>query len=227
LRALIRKRNLLITLVLCLAIVPFSINAVCASVSPPFEFVTPWVWESSPNLTIESPTANGTYTGTVMLNFTVEKSSYWFNNQSGYWNDFYLDNFNLKNTTIEQKLKSVTYVLDGYLTTIPVDSNLFLPYKGSVELANLTEGTHQLIVYTNATGVYRSFRGFFAQTQINDSNKTAIVFTFTPTPSPTPLSNQESFSVVPVVISVAAVVLVAAGLLVYHKKYKKDLVKKG
>ena len=184
--------------------------------TPPFEFVTPWVWESSPNLTIESP-VNGTYIGRIMLNFTVEAPKNWFNNQSGNWDDF-----NLKNTAIEQKLKSVAYVLDGYLTTIPVDSNLCLPYKGSVELANLTEGTHQLIVYTNATGVYRSFRGFFAQTQINDSNKASIIFTFTPTPLPTPLSNQESFPLVPVAAIAAVAVIVVAGLLVYFKKYKRE-----
>ena len=112
----------------------FSGNTVYGSVSPPFEFVTPWVWESSPNLTIESPT-NGTYNGKVVLNFTIEASNTWLNNQSGNWN-----NFNLRNTAIEQKLKSVTYILDGCSTTIPVDSNLCLPYRGSIELANLTEG---------------------------------------------------------------------------------------
>ena len=117
-------------------------------------------------LTIESP-INGTYTGRALLNFTVEAPNNWFNNQRGKWNDF-----NLYNTAIEQKLKSISYVLDGNLTIIPVDSNLGLPYKGSIELTNLTKGTHQLINYANATGVYRSFRGFFAQTQINDSNST-------------------------------------------------------
>lgn len=216
---MVRKRNLLITLVLCLAIVSFSINAVCASVSPPFEFVTPWVWDGSPNLTIESPTVNGTYTGTVMLNFTVEKSSYWFNNQSGNWDDF-----NLKNTAIEQKLKSVTYVLDGYLTTIPVDSNLCLPYKGSVELANLTEGTHQLIVYTNATGVYRSFRGFFAQIQVNDSNKTAIVFNFAPTPTPSPTIAPASQIVQILNIGIVLViVIVVIGCLLVVRRHRKPI----
>jgi hypothetical protein len=159
---------------------------------------------------------NNIYWKSLLLNFTVEAPNNWFNNQSGNWNDF-----NLYNTAIEQKLKSISYFLDGNLTTISVDSNLGLPYKGSVELTNLTEGTHQLIVNTNATCVYRSFRGFFAQTQINDSNKTAIVFTFTQTPSLTPLSNQESFPVVTVVtVSIAILALVFAGLLVYHKKHK-------
>ena len=182
---------------------------------PSSTFVTPWVWESPPKLTIESP-INGTYTGKAMLNFTVEAPNNWFNNQSASWNDF-----NRYNTAIEQKLKSISYVLDGNLTTIPIDNNLCFPYKDAIELANLTEGTHQLIVFTNATGVYRSFRGFFAQTQINDSNKTSIVFTFTPTPSPTSLSNQESFPVVPVAtVFVVVVALAVAGLLVYHKKHK-------
>ena len=40
-----------------------------------------------------------------MLNFTVEAPKYWLNNQSINWNDF-----NQKNTAIEQKLKSITYV---------------------------------------------------------------------------------------------------------------------
>ncbi len=57
--------------------------------SPPFEFVTPWVWESPPKLTIESP-INGTYTGRAILNFTVEAPNNWFNNQSENWNEFNL-----------------------------------------------------------------------------------------------------------------------------------------
>jgi hypothetical protein len=191
-----------------------SINAVYASVSPPFKFVTPWVWESSPNLTIESP-CSGTYTGRVTLNFTVEKPSYWFNNESKYW----------ITSAVEQTLKSVTYVLDGNSTTISVDSNLCLPYKGSIELTNLTERTHQLIVYMNATGVYRSFRGFYAQTQINDSNKTAIVFTFTPTPSPVPTItsiNQtvQSYYFDITVVVLAVVVLLVISLLLFRKHRK-------
>ncbi len=189
------------------------------SKSTPFNFVTPWVWDSPPKLIVESP-INGTNIERALLNFTVEAPNNWFNNQSENWNDF-----NLYNTAIEQKLKSISYFLDGNLTTISVDSNLCLPYKGSVELTNLTEGTHQLIVYTNATGVYRSFRGFFAQTQINDSNKTAIVFTFTPKLLPTPLSNQASFPLVPVTsIAVAVVALAIVGLLVYLKKHKMKTV---
>ena len=213
---MVRKRNLQITLVVFLAIVSLSINAVCASVSSPFEFATPWVWESPPNLRIESPT-NGTYNGLVMLNFTVAAPKFWFNNQSGNWDDF-----NLKNTAIEQKLKSVTYVLNGYLTTIPVDSNLCLPYKASIELANLSEGTHHFIVYTNATGVYRSFRGFFAQTQNNDSNKTAIVFNFVPKPTPSPTTAPVSQMVQAFTVGIVLViVIVVISCLLAIKRYRK------
>lgn len=217
---LVLRRKLLITLVLCLAIVSFSISAVYASVSPPFEFITPWVWDGSPKLTIESP-VNRTYIGRIMLNFTVEASSYWFNNQSSNRYDF-----NRKNTAIEQKLKSVTYVLDGYLTTIPVDSNLCLPYEGSIELANLTEGTHQLKVYTNATGVYKSFRGFFAETQINDSIKSTIVFNFipTPTPSPTIAPAHQMVQVLNIGIVLVIVILVIGCLLVIRRHRRTSIV---
>jgi hypothetical protein len=187
--------------------------------SPPFQFVTPWVWESPPKLTIESP-INGTYAERAMLKFTVEAPNNWFNNQSENWNDF-----NLKNTAIEQKLVSISYVLDGNLITIPVDSNLCLPYHGSIELANLTEGTHQLIVYINATGVYRSFRGFFAQTQINDTRATTVVFNFippsapslTPSTTPPPTLKVEAIALVSMIIGVVAV----ASLLAYFKKRKR------
>ena len=161
-----RKQTFAVTVTLALLVFSIVTFPSVSAEQPPFNFVTPWVWESPPKLTIESP-INGTYTGRALLNFTVEAPNNWFNNQRGKWNDF-----NLYNTAIEQKLKSISYVLDGNLTIIPVDSNLGLPYKGSIELTNLTKGTHQLINYANATGVYRSFRGFFAQTQINDSNST-------------------------------------------------------
>ena len=164
-----------------------------------------------PKLIIESPTNATTYDGKVTLNFTVEAPNNWFNNQSENWNDF-----NLKSTAIEQKLKSVTYILDDDLNTISIDSNLCLPYKGSIELTNLIEGTHQLTVYTNATGVYRSFRGFFAQTQINDSNKTVIDFNFVPAPTPSPLTKRNSphleltdfLLLVGVIVSIIAVLTV-------------------
>jgi hypothetical protein len=220
-----RKRNVLITLGLSLAIVSFSFNTVYASVSPPFKFVTPWIWETPPNLTIESPTVNGTYTGSVMLNFTIEKTSYWFNNQSSNWNEF-----NQKNTAIEQKLISVTYILDDYLTTIPVDSNLCVPYKSSIELANLTEGTHQLILSTNATGVYRSFRGYFAQTQIYNSNKTAIVFNFSPAPSDTPTSTSANQLVhsyyADITIVILSLVALLVSILIYRKHQKHSTLNK-
>jgi len=54
--------------------------------------------------------------------------------------------------------------------------------------AKRTEGTHLLIVYMHATGVYRSFRDFFAQTQIDDPNGIVIVFDFDPAVTPSPLS---------------------------------------
>ena len=178
-----------------------------------FKFVSPWVWESSPNLTIESP-INGTYTGKITLNFTIEKSSYWFNNESKYW----------ITSAVEQTLKSVTYVLDGNSTALSVDSNLYVPYKGSIELTNLTDGAHQLIVYLNATGVYRSFRGYYAQTQINDSNKTAIVFTFIPTPSRTPTItsiNQAVQSYYVGIIVIVVMALLIIGCLLAFRRHRK------
>jgi hypothetical protein len=181
-----------------------------------FNFVTPWVWETPPNLTVESPT-NGTYTERVLLNFTVEAPTNWFNNQSGNWNEF-----NLYNTAIEQRLKSISYFLDGNLTTITVDSNLGLPYKGSVELTNLTEGTHQLTVFTNATGVYRSFRGFFAETQINDFNKTVIDFNFIPSPASSPINPSVNQTVEPLNMGIVVLlVLVVIGCLLLYRRHRK------
>ena len=141
-----KEKTVTLILLLCIIITPLSITTIQAFASPPFKFVTPWIWETPPKLTIESPT-NGTYTGRITLNFSAEAPSHWFNNQSAYWNNF-------NSEKIEQKLKSVIYVLDGHSTTIPVESNLCSPYKDSIELANLTEGTHLLTVYMNATGVY-------------------------------------------------------------------------
>ena len=182
---------------------------------PSSTFVTPWVWESPPTLIVESP-INGTYTEKATLNFTVEAPNNWFSNQSASWNEF-----NRYNTAIEQKLKSISYILDGNLTTIPVDCNLGSPYKGSIELTNLTQGTHQLIVYTNATGVYRSFRGYFVQTQINDTNQTIIDFNFIPAPpSPINASANQTVELLNIGIILVIIIVIMGCILVVFRRHR-------
>ncbi|MCW4000892.1 MAG: hypothetical protein NWE93_11695 [Candidatus Bathyarchaeota archaeon] len=201
-----------------LALLAFSIASISfvSGEQPPFNFVTPWVWENPPKLIVESP-INETYTEKVLLNFTVEAPNNWFNNQSEKWKIF-----NLYNTAIEQKLISVTYILDGCSTTIPLDNNLGSPFKGSIELVNLTEGTHQLIISSNATGVYRSFRGFFAQTQINDPSRTIVDFGFIPTPTPslTISSDSQLPQVFNIGIALVIVSMVIGSLLIIRRHRK-------
>ena len=74
----------------------------------------------------------------------------------------------------------------------------------------------------NATGVYRSFRGFFAQTQINDSNKTVIDFNFVPAPTPSPTIAPASQIVQVLNIGIVLVmVTVIIGCLLVVRNYRR------
>ena len=133
-----------------------------------YKFVTPWNWDEAPLISVHSP-MNGTCLNSVLLNFTIEKPKWQFNNQSQHWDNFASDNF-----AIEQMLTSVVYEIDGNSTTINVESNLFSSFNYSMNLANIKDGTHSFRVYATATGVYRNSHGIWQTFPINSSYEEAF-----------------------------------------------------
>lgn len=99
-----------------------------------FSFTAP------PDILFFSP-LNKTYTGNVLLNFTVIPSKDWVNGI------YY-------HPEICQELKSVDYYIDGsFQGSIAANSNLTHPFRYSANLTDLQEGSHWLIVETISTGV--------------------------------------------------------------------------
>jgi len=142
--------------------------AVAESMTTVSSWVAPWDWEETPLISIQSP-VNGTHVNSVLLNFTIEKPTGWFNNQSQQWGIFASDNF-----AIEQMLTSVVYEIDGNSTTINAESNLFSSFNYSMNLANIEEGDHSLRIYATATGVYRNSHGIWQPFPINSSYEKAF-----------------------------------------------------
>jgi hypothetical protein len=109
----------------------------------------PWYedrWTEPPVISIKSPT-NETYTGSVMLNFTVSKPEKWKSNPTTYLGTptRYGD---------VQQFDSVKIELDGKTyRSIEVHSNLSSPFSYSEDLANLGDGVHNLRIYAYGTGV--------------------------------------------------------------------------
>jgi hypothetical protein len=92
-------------------------------------------------------------------------------------------------------------------TTFSLDGKENVTLSGNTTLTGLTNGFHNITVYAQDT-----FGNIGASQNIS--------FTVA---KPEP----ESFPIVPVAaVSIVAVALVVAGLLVYHKKHKHNLVKK-
>ncbi len=209
---MLAKSSKKIMLPLCLAITLLLTNYAYAAPELPRIIVTPYSFDKAPILTVNSP-INGSYTGRVMLNYTIEKPQVWFNSQ----HRVYI------NKAPEQRLTSLTYVLDGKSTVISLNSTLVLPCRGAVELTNLTEGKHQLTVSVNASGVYRSFRGYFAETKAADSIRTNIEFTYIPPPTASPKdgSTYDTIYEVHVLGITLTLAVLIIGLVIVRKELKK------
>jgi len=90
---------------------------------------------AAPIITVYSP-LNETYTGSVLLNFTISRAQDW-------WQSI-------------QKVSSVSYCIDKKsYNLITVNSNLSIPLNYST-LLNTTDGTHVLEIYVNSIGSVRN-----------------------------------------------------------------------
>ena len=98
-----------------------------------------WSFTAPPDIRLDSP-LNTTYTGNVLLSFTVFASMDWVRG--------------FDDPEIYQELNSVDYYIDGSLQgSIVANSNLTDVFRYSANLTGLQEGSHCLMVETDSTGV--------------------------------------------------------------------------
>jgi len=129
-------------------------------------------YESPPIVSIHSP-ANGAYVSSVLLNFTVTKSVDWLStpislSYSG---------------GLSQKLVSVYFYIDGnFYGSVTPNSNLSSPFRYSLLLTNLTDGSHTLVVRADSTGVVRNWISSTVYSVPIDSSIATAHFTLDSTP---------------------------------------------
>jgi hypothetical protein len=98
-------------------------------------------WTSPPIISIHSP-ANDTYINArnVLLNLTVTKPARWLSSMG-------VPGWNV------QELQTIRYQIDGmFYETVGVGSDLSSPFNYIVNLTNVTDGEHILVVYAYASG---------------------------------------------------------------------------
>ena len=129
-------------------------------------------YESPPIVSIHSP-ANGAYVNSVLLNFTVTKSGDWLSTPISF---SYAGG-------LSQKLVSVSFHIDGkFYGSVAPNSNLSSPFNYSLYLANLTDGSHTLVVRADSTGVVRNWISSTVYSVPIDSVFATVHFTLDPTP---------------------------------------------
>ncbi len=137
-----------------------------------FDFTAP------PYIRLDSP-VNKTYSGNVLLSFTVIATRDWVKG---------IDDF----PEIYQMLNSVDYYIDGsFRGSIVADSNLSHPFRFSAYLTDLHDGSHCLMVETNSTGVKGGYAmGNRVYRVPANSSSVTVYFSIVggASPSPTPVS---------------------------------------
>jgi len=129
-------------------------------------------YESPPTVSIHSP-ANGAYINSVLLNFTVTKSGDWLSTPISF----------LYAGGLSQELVSVSFLIDGkFCGSVAPYSNLSSPFNYSLYLANLTDGSHTLVVRADSTGVVRNWISSTVYSVSIDSVFATVYFTLDATP---------------------------------------------
>jgi hypothetical protein len=142
-------------------------------------------YESPPIVSIHSP-ANGAYVNRVLLNFTVTKSGDWLSTPISF---SYAGG-------LSQKLVSVSFHIDGkFYGSVAPNSNLSSPFNYSLYLANLTDGSHTLVVRADSTGVVRNWISSTVYSVPIDSVFATVNFTLdSTTPNVSFLSTEKTYT---------------------------------
>jgi hypothetical protein len=141
----------------------------------------PWYedrWTDPPIISIQSP-KNETYSGIVLLNFTVTKPERWKSNPTVYigattqYGD--VQQFDLAKIELDGKLyRSIE---------VHPPSNLSSPFSYSENLTNLGDGVHSLRIYAYGTGVVEGCQ-WSPYTSVGINSSSDLVFFRLDTTSP-------------------------------------------
>ena len=106
-------------------------------------------YDSPPKIIINSP-KNGTYVNSVLLNVTVTKSDNWLDTPISFSYE--------PDGGLSQRLVTVSFYVDGKVYgSVSPNSDLSSPFSYSLQLENLTDGSHILLVRADSTGVVRDW----------------------------------------------------------------------
>jgi hypothetical protein len=170
---LMKKRILALTFILAML---FSISI---GEHTKLGIANPWYedrWMEPPVISTNSPT-NETYSGSILLNFTVSKPEKWKSSPTTYLGTptRYGD---------VQQFDSVKIELDGKTyRSIEVHNNLSSPFSYSEDLANLEDGVHNLRIYAYGTGVVEGCE-WSPNTSVEISSKSDLMQFILDTTSP-------------------------------------------
>jgi hypothetical protein len=106
-------------------------------------------YDSPPTVSIHSP-KNDTDVNSVLLNITVTKPEDWLDTPISFSYE--------PGSGLSQKLVTVSFYVDGKVYgSADANSNLSSPFDYSLQLENLTDGSHILLVRADSTGVVRNW----------------------------------------------------------------------
>ncbi len=103
-------------------------------------------YDSLPIISINSP-ENGAYINSILLNITVKKSADWLSMPVSFGGD-----------GLSQKLVSVSIHVDGnFYWLVRANSDLVSPFNYSLNITDLADGSHTIMVQAESTGVVRDW----------------------------------------------------------------------
>jgi hypothetical protein len=106
-------------------------------------------YDSPPKIIINSP-ENGTYVNSVLLNVIVTKSENWLDTPISFSYE--------PDGGLSQRLVTVSFYVDGKVYgSVSPNSDLSSPFSYSLQLENLSDGSHILLVRADSTGVVRDW----------------------------------------------------------------------
>lgn len=143
-------------------------------------------YDSPPKIIINSP-ENGTYVNSVLLNVTVTKSENWLDTSISFSYE--------PDGGLSQRLVTVSFYVDGkgYGSVSP-NSDLSSPFSYSLQLENLSDGSHILLVRADSTGVVRDWISDTVYEVSGESATAAAHFTLDSPPEVSFLSAEKAYT---------------------------------
>lgn len=189
-------------------------------------FVFPFTTFAEYKTEVVNPTPDTYYTDLMPLNFTVE----WMQNKTTTWLAWLAPTFgySIDNDSVIFQDSPTSYgswVIFSDRPTINFDygSPQSTAVSGNIDVSNLTHGIHKLTLYAKILAAVGQFSEY-------NVTLTTIDFQVGSLPSPplcpSYLTEFIDANIIPIVVGVAAVVVLGAGLVFYRKRSRKRAMRK-